>query len=151
MVHELMGDLELLARTPIVTSRYAGFKPEYGVPVRITVGTPRYWKSSVNGELESVLALAPYERIFWSDTATDEEMIPVYHQRLERKIGSIVKGLAAIARGHPGRRLVLLCYEDVEKDACHRRWFADWFESHFDIPVPELDRPYEAPRPSRSG
>jgi hypothetical protein len=138
MAFELMDDLELLHQTSIVTSRYSSFRPEQGVPVRITVGSPRYWRTDRHGELESVLALAPYERIFWSDTATDDEMIPVYAARCERKIGSIVKGLAAIARKYPGRRLVLLCYEDLDKASCHRRWFAEWFEMHFDIQVPEL-------------
>ena len=40
----------------LFTSYYTGFKPETGVAVRTSVGTPRWWK----GDLEHIRRRSPY-------------------------------------------------------------------------------------------
>jgi hypothetical protein len=135
---EVTADLAQLHLTEIVTSRYAGFKREFGVPVRITVGAPRFWKTASQGQLEEVSELAPRERIFWREPMpSDGEMIPVYEQRLAKYATSIFAKLAAIARAHPGERLVLLCYEKPG-ESCHRWWFAAWAK-RYGLSIPELE------------
>ena len=129
-------DLDLIARAGLVTSRYAGFELRYGVPVRISIGEPRFWRL---GPLEFVRELCPWERASW-DRPTEPERRAVYEQRLERHADPVVARLAQIARVHGGgHQLVLLCFEDVwAGQECHRRWFAEWFEARYGVVVPEL-------------
>jgi hypothetical protein len=138
---DLTADLAQLHATPMFTSRYAGFRKEFGVPVRITVGAPKYWKPSVQGQLEEVRELAPRERFFWQNPEPPvADQIPVYERRLATHVETIIAQLAAISRRHPGRPLVLLCYENVGRgEVCHRTWFADWIK-RYGIRMSELQR-----------
>jgi hypothetical protein len=45
-----------------------------------------------------------------------------------------------ISAEHGGRRLVLLCFENVlAGESCHRRMFAEWWKDKSGQEVPELD------------
>lgn len=122
---------------PLATSRYAGFNPDWGVPVRITVGPPRGFRHPH----EQALALAPYELFKPPYKGIDDVHVEqlVYTRRLESHTDEILAQLAAVAAKHPGRRAVLLCFENVlAGEACHRRWAAEWFKLRFGWDVPEI-------------
>jgi hypothetical protein len=131
----IVEDLAVIAEAGVVTSRYQSWRPEFGVPVRITVGEPKFWRSGV---LEDVPELAPWERATWY-LPTVAERRAVYEKRLARYGDEAIAKLAEIAQRHSGRRLVLLCFEDVNAgEECHRRWCAEWFEQRHGLVVPEL-------------
>jgi|GEM_PF-1062861 len=122
----------------LATSRYAGFNPAWGVPVRITVGAPRGFRHSY----AQVLALAPYELFKPPYKGIDDVKVEqlVYNRRLDAHAGEILTQLRAIAAQYPGQRAVLLCYENVNAgEACHRRWAAEWFTARYGWHIPEID------------
>jgi hypothetical protein len=134
---ELTDDLDVVAHAVIVTSRYAGFRPEFGVPVRITVGQPKFWRRAqpADGRL-----LAPWGLL--DPSIPTDECRRRYGEMLDGKADRIIALLARLARAHPNQRLVLLCFENVHAgQECHRRWFAAWFEEHYGIAIPELEAP----------
>ena len=127
-------DLELLTDAPLVTGRYQSWKPGDGVPIRSTVGYPRFWR---HGPLWQVTEITPYG-VFGKgfDAGTARSL---YRKRLERHAATIPASLGDITRRHRGRPLVVLCFEDVYAgQVCHRRWFAEWFEERYGIAVAEL-------------
>jgi hypothetical protein len=118
----------------LVTSRYRSWKPAHGVPIRSTVGEPKFWRGP---PLVFVRALAPYGD-FGRHLPTDEARRR-YLARLDRHAEEIVTALAALARSHPDQPLVVLCFEDVHAgQVCHRRWFAEWMQDRHGVEFPEL-------------
>jgi hypothetical protein len=106
-----------------------------GVPVRITLGKPRF---RLSYSYDEIRLLAPTPRIF---RLGGQDFEHEYRKHLE-KIG--VERLQAIfeelAGWHDGGRLVLLCFENVlAGESCHRRVFARWWEEQTEELVPELD------------
>jgi hypothetical protein len=129
-----VDDLELLATAPPVTGRYQSWKPGDGVPVRSTVGYPRFWR---HGPLWHATEITPYG-VFGKGLDNDTARA-AYRRRLDRHAGAILASLGEITRTHRGQRVVVLCFEDVHAgQVCHRRWFAEWFEEHYGIAVAEL-------------
>ena len=127
-------DLQLLVAAPLVTSRYQAWRPADGLPIRTTVGYPRFWRGPALVQLRE---LTPYG-IFGTGLSNHEARL-AYRQRVEVHAQTIVARLAELARQHPGEALVVLCFENVHAgEVCHRRWFAEWFEERFGIQVPEL-------------
>jgi uncharacterized protein (DUF488 family) len=120
----------------IVTSRYQAWLPEHGIPVRTTVGNPRFWRGP---KLVYLSEIAPYGVFKNPDLVTREEKIEAYEARLNRNAGRIIERLDRLVTEHPGQRIVLLCYENVlAGEECHRRWFASWFKELTHVDVPEL-------------
>ncbi len=125
----------------LATSRYQAWQPvwsEWAVPIRITVGHPRF----VRYPLERALALAPWELFSrggrYEPRPEDVELL-LYNRRMEQHAAEILQELAAVAAKHPGKVGVLMCYEDVYKgEVCHRRWAADWFAARYGWNIPEL-------------
>jgi hypothetical protein len=93
----------------LATGRYSTFKPSMGVPVRATVGRP---KRPLGYELEhEVLRLAPWGLLDVEDRA---EFTRRYRERLDGlDLDALVQKFEAISAEHGGRRLILLCFEDV--------------------------------------
>ena len=109
-----------MAAIPIATGRYQDWKPSLGVPIRSTVGEPRWWR----GPLGFTPSLAPYG-VFGRDDLTVVEQQRRYVARLDRSAVRIVAWFAAVAAEYPGVPLVVLCFCDVDAgQACHRIWFA---------------------------
>lgn len=134
----LADDIKTITKTKLVTARYQDFKPDLGIPVRSSVGAPRFWRF---GPLAHSRATTPYGVFRNDDLRTLQAQHIAYHARLDELGDEVVTELADIARDHPGEGpLVLLCYENVHAGGdCHRRWFAEWFEDHYGIVVPEAD------------
>ncbi len=127
-------NLRAIRSAGLVTGRYATWKPDHGVPIRTTVGMPRFWR---HGPLVFIKELAPFG-IFGKGLPTDVARRR-YLDRLEAKVDQSVAALADVTRQHPGERLCVLCFEDVHAgQECHRRWFAEWFEQRFGDVVPEV-------------
>jgi hypothetical protein len=133
-------DDDLITSAGVVTGRYATWNSDHGVPIRTTVGTPRFWR---HGPLVFIKELAPFG-IFGQGLPVDVARTR-YRDRLEAKADQFVAALADVARQHRGERLCVLCFEDVHAGQdCHRRWFAEWFQQRFGMEVPEVmdvDRP----------
>jgi hypothetical protein len=133
-----VSDLELLRRAPLVTGRYQTWKPGEGVPIRSTVGYPRFWR---HGPLVHARDITPYG-VFGRDDLDGAAAQAAYVTRLDDLGDTVVFNLAAIARDHPGEQLVVLCFENVPAgESCHRRWFAGWMEDRYGLVVPELAAP----------
>ncbi|MEZ0073564.1 hypothetical protein [Planotetraspora sp. GP83] len=129
--------VRILQPMPLATSRYQDFRPEFGVPIRITVGHPKFFTIPY----ERAMSLAPVE--LFQPPYKNIDDIPtekwVYNKRLNEHQAAILRELEAIAAKYPGTTGVLLCYENVNKgEACHRRWAAEWFEQKYGWQVPEI-------------
>jgi hypothetical protein len=114
-------DLAAVREAGLLTGRYSTFKPEHGVPVRTSVGRPRFWR---HGELPYAKRCTPHGVFKNPDLESLEDQEAVYRLNLSTESDDVIAELAEIAREHPGRPLVLLCYEDTSQDVCHRQWLA---------------------------
>lgn len=120
----------------LFTCSYTEMRPEMGVPVRFTVGAPRF---RLRYDLEHV---------FRGGTPTRQMLRlpkPQYREAYiglleSRGIGAIVDELLGIARQANDHRLVLLCFENLGKEGlwCHRTMFGEWWEALTGDPVREL-------------
>lgn len=122
-------DLTTLRKAGLRTGRFATFKPDQGVPVRTSVGYPRFWR---HGALPHARAVTPTTR---KTDPGDREA--AYRLDLSAHADDVLAELAAIARAHPGRPLVLLCFEENPAD-CHRSWLAAWLHDRFALDVQEV-------------
>jgi hypothetical protein len=95
-------DLDVARQSRFVTSRYQSWKREHGVPVRITVGYPRFGQGP---RLRDRRVMAPYG-LMAKDLPTDERR-ERYRARLDDKGDEIVTALADLVIEHPGETLVL--------------------------------------------
>lgn len=128
-----------MSRPYLATCSYREMKSEYGVPVRISLGRPKF---SVSYPLnQAAMALAPKASYFNAD---DEVFEYEYRKQLNRHgeagIGEALAKIAAnTGSGTEDRPLVLLCFEDLSKGMpCHRRDFAAWWLKTTGQVVPEL-------------
>ncbi|MEU0839451.1 hypothetical protein ABZ370_08265 [Streptomyces sp. NPDC005962] len=120
----------------LFTYRYQEFRPPQGVPVRITLGAPRF---RLPYQLtHSVRELAPRREYFSKGLP---EFTAAYRADLDR-LGAarIAARLREIAEAEGEHRLVLLCFEDLRDPAqwCHRRVFATWWKDATGDEVREL-------------
>ena len=94
----LVDGLELLRSTRIVTGRFATWEAAHGVPVRITVGEPKFWRGPplVDGRI-----LAPFGLL--DPSIPTDECRRLYHERLDDRADWIVAVVARIATEHRAR------------------------------------------------
>jgi len=127
----------------VTTSRYANQKVIEAsglVPIGITVGQPkfplRYAKVDV-----LTLALDP-------QSLNRKDWAVVYRRMLDGLGTDLVRRVLGEAGG--GRDVVLLCFECLAQhgeDSCHRRVFAEWWETHTGERVEELEDKAAYPKP----
>jgi hypothetical protein len=114
----------------LATSYYGGFRRDYGLPVRISISLPKWWKS----EPEHVRRLTPYGLLGLGD-----EFAERYAEQPDRiDPDSLAERFADIANRRDAGTLVLLCFEPDPAD-CHRSQAAPWLEGHGFGPVPEAE------------
>lgn len=117
----------------LATCSFSKYRPHMGVPVSTAVRPPRNWPYDPKSP-----SLTPYG-IFgkYHDYATYRVH---YDDRLRAKQHIIDAELRDLADAYAGQTLVLLCFCDVTKHNgwCHRRMAADWLQSRYTFPVPEL-------------
>jgi hypothetical protein len=122
----------------LFTCRYQRFQPTMGLPVRTTVGYPRFLKYDLAGHARLISPTWPMLTLDY------DSYLARYRLLLDEAGVDAIRGeLEAIAADHDHQRLVLLCFDDLsEPDGwCHRRMFADWWTQHTGEPIPELAEP----------
>jgi hypothetical protein len=120
----------------LFTNRYQAFRPPQGVPVRITLGAPRF--KLPYPLTRAVRELAPRREYF---SKSRGEFTAAYRADLDRLgVVRIAERLEEIAQAERDHRLVLLCFEDLSDPAqwCHRRTFASWWKEATGDEVREL-------------
>jgi hypothetical protein len=132
----------------LYTARYQEFQPEWGIPVRSTIGAPRFhlrydlagWWRGVSPERE------------WLKGVPYVDFRRLYRHKLHKqgidRLMQTAEGFVPEDQDPTHARLVVLCYEDIRKpqEWCHRELMAEWFEEK-GVPVIELCGPAHQPRP----
>lgn len=127
----------------LATCAYTQFQPEAGVPVRVTVGKPRFRLAYPLTHTISELAPDAYT-LKWEDQ-------PRFQLHYTRKLAAlgvdrIRELLAGVAAAEgldpdaPDTTLVLLCFENLARPGmwCHRSMFAQWWTQETTELVAEL-------------
>ena len=136
-----------MAVLELSTSSYTQFKPEWGVPVPITLGAPKMplrWHVP-----PSQKTLAPdYSWFKASDEVFNSSMIAKLNKYGVDFYQDLFRHIAHEAGDN---RLVLLCYEDLSKPSsvCHRELIAAWWEAQTGQKMPEKGFVH-MPRPEAS-
>jgi Protein of unknown function, DUF488 len=131
----------------LATCSWRAYRPEMGVPVRITLGRPpRWFQLRYERSYEEVRLLAPPPRVFRIEDW--QEFRKAYRHHLYRvTVPRMRRAFEEIGERHPAKTLVLLCFEADPAD-CHRGLWAAWWHEQTGEHVPELV-PDGSPRPAR--
>lgn len=125
------------------TGRFQKWLPEYGAPVRTTVGAPRF---NLGYDLAGHARLIT-PRYAMLKLAQPEYTVAYFAMLDEHGPDAIRAELEGIARTAGRDELALLCFEDLSKPDlwCHRRIFADWWllRTHEVIAEAEPPKPAE--------
>lgn len=113
--------------------------------IGISLGKPRF---KIGYKLEGQLySLAPGRDYF---RAPEDVFIERYREGLDKlgieKVMSILEQVA-----EENRDLVLLCFEDVDKDMCHRTLLADWIGEQMGVKPLELQDPSKMKKSASGG
>lgn len=121
----------------VYVSRYSNkaINNEEFTPVSISLGLPKF---PIKYEIsKQIYMLAPGRNYF---RASEDVFTAKYVQGIEElgleKIMSVLEKLT-----EQGKDLVLLCFEDTDKDFCHRTLLAEWLEKKTGLKVLELADP----------
>ncbi len=156
--------------TQIATCSYREFDPAMGIPVRTSLGVPR-WTLPYPHDFKKawVWEITPRRDYLRASDAVYTERF--YAQLEEAGVDGIRKKFERISAAMGAGTLVLLCFEDVRAKgwhSCHRRMFADWWKESTGEDVPEYGKnperdhvhlpggvskmpPPAAPRPAAGG
>ncbi|MGI5292968.1 hypothetical protein ACQEVF_57995 [Nonomuraea polychroma] len=124
----------------LATCSFKEFLPEYGVPVRISAGTPeRFRKLPYELTFTLPAATPPWKILKWEYDAYRDDFVG----RLNAVgIETVASQIAQIVRqvGDADAQLVLLCFENLSQPStwCHRTMFAIWWRAQTGEDVPEL-------------
>jgi catechol 2,3-dioxygenase-like lactoylglutathione lyase family enzyme len=124
----------------IATCSFSEFKPEMGLPIRITLYPPR-WPLTFDIPPRCFIApLAPARSYF---KAPDEVFIEKYLEQLDGKGPKFFQTrIEELLIEYEKETAVLLCYEKLSKGKwCHRTLFADYWLGKTGEEVPELGSP----------
>lgn len=124
----------------LATCSYRAFRPAMGVPVRTSIGG---YRARLAGDVpqEYVKALTPFGVFGVYGDPAAPRWEAAYRDRLERNAEGLAADLDRLTAAHPGRALVLLCFEDVHgatRNVCHRTMAARWLAEVWGLDVPEL-------------
>jgi len=121
--------------TGLATCSYAEFRPEMGVPVRISLGRPRWWRTSIP-DSAFVPEITPRG---WYFHASDDDFLAAYDAQLDSYGPELIQArFDGIAAEH-GEPLVLLCFEQLATGPwCHRTRFALWWHGRTGQSILEL-------------
>jgi hypothetical protein len=114
----------------VYTSSFSRFRPEWGVPVAITVGKPGWFEPAY----ETWGTVAPFGLL---DLESEAEFTRRYRHSLHRKTPRILRELEDLIAAYEPAALILLCFERPG-EFCHRRLLAEWIEQKTGEEVAEL-------------
>lgn len=120
----------------LATCSYSEYRPDMGLGVRISLGTPRWIRREEPWPY--VPQAAPSKAYL---NVTDEAVfLDRYLAQLRTHgVAGIRERLEEIATRAKADRLVLLCFEKLTKgEPCHRRYFASWWYTETGQEIPEL-------------
>ncbi|QBI56812.1 hypothetical protein [Streptomonospora litoralis] len=120
----------------LATCTYQEFTADMGVPVRTTVGYPRFKLAAAPAGHARLITPAN-----WMLKAGYATYADAYRRRLDDAgVDAIRTELEQIPAEGENTRRVLLCFERLTKPGvwCHRTMFAAWWQEHTGEEVPEL-------------
>jgi len=95
--------------TNLATCSYAEFRPEMGIPVRISLGRPRWWSGTLAvGAL--VTEITPRG---WYLRRPEPEYVEAYGEQLARYGVEVIQTQFDAIDAEHGEPLVLLCFETL--------------------------------------
>lgn len=118
------------------TASYSDFQSAWGVPVRTSVGEPKWWREP----LEHVRRLTPYGLLDISDPTA---FACRYFEQLDHAgSDALAARFQTLSATHGGRPLVFCCFCSIAKPGvwCHRELLSTWIEDRLGLQVPELSR-----------
>jgi len=120
----------------LFTLCYKKYQPDMGVAVRSSNGYPRFVKFPLKHAVPETYPTWPMVKGDLSQGEFREQ----YRDLMDsRGMDVIASRFRAIATAEGDERLVLLCYEDLEKGLwCHRTAFAEWWQDMTGETVVEL-------------
>lgn len=121
----------------VATCSYKEFRDEMGLPVRTSVGFPR-WHLPYSLEF-NMAAAAPAGAL--RKIGDRDVFVPAYRARLDGTgAEKFLEDFRALSEANDGKTIVLLCFENPLNSStwCHRTIFAEWFEEKTGIAVPEF-------------
>lgn len=139
--------------TDLATCSYSEFDPAMGIPVRTSLGVPRWplpyehdWKKA---QVWEITPRRDYLR------ASDAEYTRRFYAQLaEAGVAGIQRSFDRVQAAMGPGTLVLLCFENVRAKgwhSCHRRMFADWWFSETGQIVEEFGSSPDRERPHLPG
>jgi len=109
----------------LFTLNYKRYDVEMGVAVRTSNGYPRFVRFPLKHAVPETYPTWPMVK---SDMSQEEFGKQYFELLDERGLDVIASRFRAIATAEGDTRLVLMCYEDLEKGQwCHRTFFAEWW------------------------
>jgi len=121
--------------TRLATCSYKEFTPKMGVPVRTSLGRPRWWKTPIP-EAAFVSEITPRG---WYFHATEDDFLEAYTAQLDRYGPEAIQARFTAIAAEFGEPLVLLCFEQLQTGAeCHRTDFRLWWLRQTGQDIPEL-------------
>ena len=116
----------------IGTSSYRLWRPDLGVPVRTSVGPPRFMQAPV---VEWPTVYPPWALVRAGLPEADYRRR--YRHQLHRLTPKILHELEERQEGYCAP-LVLCCHCNLAKGWCHRRMLAEWISQKLGVEVPEV-------------
>lgn len=129
-----------ILRYQIATCSYSAYKPEMGLPIRASLGGPRWWKGGIE---HVMLEIAPGRAYFREPSWSIFEA--KFREQLDRfGIEHLIQrfnGIGESAGLKPGAVLVPMCFEKLaswDDKKCHRAMFRHWWLEQTGDMLPEL-------------
>lgn len=129
----------------LATCSYGEYRPDMGVAIRTTAGHPRFFRQPVGGHAKLI---TPTRQLLAANLPADAYEFQYRRMLNEHGIQAIHTELAALAAANAGGRLVLLCFDRMNKPEnwCHRRMLARFWAESTGEEIPELgDNCFDAP------
>jgi hypothetical protein len=134
-----------MGRWNLVTTSYKNYKPEMGIAIQTSIGTPKFWRW---GSLTQAKVFYPYATFKKHTDKTWTQKANIYCDSLDAYASQIEKMLDSFTAIAGDKPLVLMCYEDVHAgEVCHRRWLAEWFRTRYNVDVPEISMSKKQEKP----
>ena len=116
----------------IYTSYFAKYTSKCGdlnKAIAITRYKPKWWQ----GDWMPSLAPSPELLNWWKSLSKEQQQATGYiveytYRFINETLKPLEPNISKIASNLEGK--VLLCYENLDKDFCHREVVASWFETH---------------------
>jgi len=127
------------------TCSYAEYRPEMGVPLRISLGRPKWWTTPIP-ESAFVPEITPKG---WYLRSPERAYLAAYDAQLARYGPELIQARFDTIAAEHGEPLVLLCFENLASGAwCHRSLFSAYWRQQTGQEIPELGETYTVSNPN---